>query len=105
MAVQQGASPAALVELRLRKGYQLIAALRCNLIFVRSEEFHKVGIVDNSLEAMRADVPGSIFSGFDGTLFNTVGGLHWRHKSVKIASDGLQVLPAEKRRYREGRGS
>ena len=101
IAQRQGCSAAALVELGLRKGYQLVCALSCNLIFVRAEEFGKFGIADNNLDAMRVDVPSSIFSTFDGTLYNTLGTMGGRYKSVPVEPDALQVLPEDLRRFRE----
>lgn len=93
MSIHQGSSAAALVELGKSKGYELAAALLCNLVFVRRTEFEKLGIADNSLEAMRPDVPGSIFCGFDGTIYNTLGRLGWNHKRVEVAQDGIQLVP------------
>ena len=47
-----GNSAAAFVELAKMKGYELVAALCVNLIFVAHEEFSKVGIEDNSLDTI-----------------------------------------------------
>jgi hypothetical protein len=101
LSINQGCSAAALVELGKQKKYELVCALRCNLVFVREEEFPRFGIADNSLEALRRDVGGSIFCGYDGTIYNTLGQLGWRHRRVKVAPDGLQLVPKAKRVFND----
>jgi hypothetical protein len=47
-----GSSLRSLVALGKEKGYELVAALGGNAVFVRQEDFNKVGIEDNSIEAL-----------------------------------------------------
>ena len=99
--IHQGCSLRALVELGKSKGYELICTTDLNGFFVVKEEFDKFGIEDNSIDAMHAPLnEGKIFHGYDGTIY-TVGmpRLIWTDRP--IASDELQVLPKEERRYGE----
>lgn len=102
--ITQGSSPAAIVELARRKGYELIAATGLNLLFVRSEHYGAFGITDNSLALMRDDsgVP-QIFVGYDGHVFlstaNELGSitLPWHRLALKEAD--VQVLPEHLQKY------
>ena len=47
---RMGSSALAMVELAKSKGYELVAHLVSNCIFVRSEDFPRLKIADNSLE-------------------------------------------------------
>lgn len=72
-----GSSPLAMVELGKRKGYELAAVTNCNCIFVVSEEFEKLGIVDNSLEYLRRGKVRDFalpMVTFQGNLYNNVFG-------------------------------
>ncbi len=51
-SVKRGCSLRALVDLGKRKGYELICVTRFNAFFVPRDEFPKVGIEDNSIDAM-----------------------------------------------------
>jgi len=53
--VMDGSSAAALVALAHKKGYELAAVTMANCIFVKSEDYEKLGIVDNSLDALWVD--------------------------------------------------
>jgi hypothetical protein len=114
---RQGASPASLVELGRRKGYELIATTYLNLLFVASEHYAAFGIADNSLALMRDDsgVP-RIFVGYDGHVFLSHGersgfislpwhGLRLKEPDVQVLPERLQKYPdeyspAEKRAFR-----
>jgi hypothetical protein len=70
MAVHQGSSLAAIVELASAKGYELVATTEVNAFFVREALLPLFDIPDNSLDALR---PGRehetrVFQLFDGTL-------------------------------------
>ncbi|GMR01645.1 MAG: hypothetical protein BMS9Abin19_1055 [Gammaproteobacteria bacterium] len=71
MSISQGASPASLVELGRKKGYELVAATMTNLFFVDKKYFSLFEISDNSLKNIRDDysVVTHIFNGYDGTVF------------------------------------
>ncbi len=71
MAVNQGCSLRAAVELGRKMGYELICVAEWNAIFVVCEEFEKFGILDNSLDAMHLGFcDAKYFQGYDGTLFH-----------------------------------
>jgi hypothetical protein len=100
----QGASPASLVELAKRKGYELIASTYLNLLFVTSEHYAAFGIADNSLALMRDDsgVP-RIFVGYDGHVFLAHGersgfiSLPWH--GLRLKEPDVQVLPKRLQKY------
>jgi hypothetical protein len=54
-ALNQGCSARALIQLGNEKGYELAAGRKTNGIFVVTEEFGKLGIVDNDIDSMRVD--------------------------------------------------
>ncbi len=97
--VTHGSSPASLVELACRKGYQLVACTSTNLLFVVAEHFGAFDIADNSLAVMRddSDVP-QIFVGYDGHVFlsqaSRLGSiaLPW-HNELELKEAGVQALP------------
>lgn len=69
-----GASPRALVELGERKGYQLAAVTEYNLIFVLNEDYVKLKLPNNNLNAMMKkgnDFDNTWYQSFDGKIFNT----------------------------------
>lgn len=70
-SVNQGSSLLSLVKLAKSKGYELVAVLPCNALFVRNEYFSLFDIVDNSPEKLREDNTSitNIFVGYDGTIF------------------------------------
>src|SRR5260370_16320657 len=70
LGVTHGSSAAALIELARAKGYELICAMTCNLIFVESCYFALFNISDNSLAVMRDDsgTPQPFFL-YDGPVF------------------------------------
>jgi hypothetical protein len=98
-ALNHGCSLRAVTELAKNKGYELAATTRVNAIFVTKSEFSKLGIEDNSIDAMYfADFTTELFQGYDGSLF--VAGhdmLIWHGK--KIAQEALQIIPKSLRKY------
>jgi hypothetical protein len=103
-SIGQGASPASLVELGRRKGYELIASTSLNLLFVASEHYAAFGIPDNSLALMRDDsgIP-RIFIGYDGHVYLSHGkrsgfvSLVWH--GLRLKESGVQVLPERLQKY------
>jgi hypothetical protein len=101
LAVNQGCSLLALVELGRKKGYELACVTDSNAVFVDAADFPALGIADNSIDAMafpRCDA--KYFDGYDGTLFH-VGShkLHWV-ADARFGAEDLQILSPEQRRYR-----
>jgi hypothetical protein len=65
-----GSSARALLELGKRKGYELICVTGCNLIFCACEEYKKIGIKDNSLDALWLNAgTGCLFSTICGDVY------------------------------------
>jgi hypothetical protein len=98
-ALNQGCSLAALIRLGREKGYELAAVTKTNGIFVLAEDFPKLGIADNDIDALRCDDGPRILFGYDGTVF-TAGLDYLPWTSVKLDPEDLQVLPKALRRYR-----
>jgi len=65
-----GSSSRALVELAREKGYELVAHLVSNCVFVAREEFPKLGIEDNSLDTL-------FTSPFVPTVVSDLDGVHY----------------------------
>ena len=101
---RQGASPASLVELARRKGYELIATTEVNLLFVSSDHYGAFGIVDNSLALMRDDsnIP-HIFVGYDGHVFlsqsNVLGAIAFPWHGLTLKEKNVQVIPKRLQKY------
>jgi hypothetical protein len=103
IGINQGSSLRALIELGKMKGYELAAVTRGNGLFVVEEEFAKLGIADNDIDAMFFPPrDGKYFDGYDGTLYH-IGSprLHWQ-KNAEIGIDDLQVLWPAERIYKPG---
>jgi hypothetical protein len=97
--LNQGASLLALIRLGKKKGYELACVTASNGIFVRADDFPKLGIADNDIDAMRCDDGPRLLLGYDGTVFTTgLDYLPWTH--VKLDPEDLQILPKALRRYR-----
>lgn len=100
MAVFQGSSLRAFVELGKRKGYELVCVSHGNAFFVVKELFSKFCIDNNSIEELHKDhsYETRLFQLYDGTL--CIAGcdrLIWHNIPIDIKK--LQVLPARNRRY------
>ncbi len=64
-----GCSLLSLIALGKTKGYELVCTTNYNGIFVRSEDFDRFGIEDNSIDAMHSPLmDGCIFHGYDSNL-------------------------------------
>jgi hypothetical protein len=92
MAINEGCSLAALIELGKSKKYELVALTNGNAFFVVEEEFEKFKIKDNSIHAMRLDRPNFIFNCYNGKVYNTLPRLAWYGKHVPMFPDSLQLL-------------
>jgi hypothetical protein len=103
LEINQGCSLRSLVELGKSKGYELAAVTPLNGIFVAASEFQKLGIVDNSLDAMSyTATDAKCFDCYDGTMYHVgFNKLHWV-KGVTWAADQIQVLDAAKRTWADG---
>jgi hypothetical protein len=101
---RQGASPASLVELARRKGYELIATTELNLLFVASDHYAAFGIADNSLTLMRDDsnIP-HIFVGYDGHVFlsqsNVLGAIAVPWHGLELKENDVQLIPERLQKY------
>lgn len=104
IAVNQGCSLLALVELGKAKGYELACVTALNAIFVRTDDFGKLGIADNSIDAMFCPLyEPKLFYGFDGTVYNIFNRPQWVLKNVKVSPTQFQLLaPEVRRRYAGG---
>jgi hypothetical protein len=103
LLVNHGSSLRALIELGNKKGYQLAAATPWNAVFVRSDLFPKIGIADNSIDAMyRPAFEMKLFQAMDGTLFLR-GCQMLVRQEYRIGDEDLQILPPQLRGVRVGR--
>lgn len=100
MAIHQGCSLRALIELGKRRRYELVATTNCNAFFVPDKLFPKFNISDNSIDAMRANVTGRIFHTYDGTVYNKMRPLQWAGRGAPTpAIDQFQILTQEQRTF------
>ncbi len=68
--VNHGCSLLALVTLGKQKGYELVCCTSTNAFFVRKEEFHHIGLSNNSHWNLYEPIcDGRIFQGYDSTIF------------------------------------
>lgn len=101
MSVAHGSSLRAMVELGKEKGYELVATTLYNGFFVRSEDFEKFGIADNSIDAIHTldGHESFFFQLYDGTVVLAgCSQLIWQ--GIPISIEDIQVLPRALRKYR-----
>lgn len=94
MAVHQGSSLLALVNLGQKKGYELAAVTDLNAIFVEQSVFDALGFKDNSVDRLRPvnRFATRLYQLYDGTLvLDGCQRLIW--DGVPLAPEKLQVLP------------
>jgi hypothetical protein len=97
--LNQGASLLALIELGKSKGYELAACNHINAMFVLAEEFPKLGISDNSIDAMYEEfMTTEICQGYDGTIF-PAGHMMLTWHGLPLLQEDFQILPKALRRY------
>ena len=100
LAVQQGASLTALVELGLRKGYELVACTWLNAFFVQRADFAAFNIADNTPRGMGFDLRGDqMFYLYDGTIVKT-GEMILPWQGIRLDLEDLQILPRAQRVFR-----
>ncbi|MBT2298870.1 hypothetical protein J7E70_00185 [Variovorax paradoxus] len=98
-SLNQGASLRAMVELAQGKGYELAATTYTNAFFVLTEEFPKLNIADNSIDAIHeSHIEIQICQGYDGTLF-AAGHLMLNWHGIPLVQEDFQVIPAALRKY------
>ena len=93
-SVHQGSGVRSLVKLGTQKGYELVHCTEANAFFVDERFFPRLGIADNSLEALRDDRPWVtyLFTGFDGrVMVGGCGQLRWH--GLPFESRKVQQLP------------
>lgn len=103
-SINQGCSLRALTELAVKRGYQLACVSRANAIFVQDDDFAKLGITDNSIDAMfQSHRDGRFWYALDGTIFNVgIPEMHLRQgdrKTRQISSTQFQVYSDDERGY------
>ena len=97
-AINHGNSAFAIVNLGVKKGYQLVAVTNTNLLFVKNDLFSLFEIEKNSLDELRPinRFATRLFQLYDGTLvLHGYDMLCWQ--GIKINQEDIQVLPREKR--------
>jgi hypothetical protein len=97
MSVNEGCSLAALIGLGKLKGYEFCAVTTPNAFFVRQEEFPKLGIADNSIDAMRRSPIGRMFSGYNRKIYHTMSRMGWG--GGELAPDCFQKFPPDKQGF------
>ena len=86
-----GSSAAAMVELGRKKGYALVAVTETNLLFVTEEEFDKLQIWDNDLDALRKTTrlsDGRFFQTYDKRVILT-GFNHYIWEGTPFNKEGI----------------
>jgi len=97
--LSQGASLLAFIELGKQKGYELVATTYANAFFVLADEFNKIGIADNSIDAMYEPYMDiQICQGFDGTIF-AAGHMWLNWHGIALSQEDFQILPKSLRKY------
>lgn len=92
MALNEGCSVSALVELGKSKGYQLAAVTSANAIFVTDQEFTKLGIPNNNIHALRIDRQNYLWVAYNGKIYNTMSQPRWNFRHIDLHNDSLQYL-------------
>jgi hypothetical protein len=97
--LNQGASLRAFVDLGRTKGYELVATTPGNAFFVTKEDFPKIGIADNSIDAIHEPViTTEIAQGYDGTIM-AAGHMYLNWHGVALTQEDFQILPKSLRKY------
>lgn len=99
-SINQGASLLSLVELGKEKGYELVAVLPFNALFVRREYYPLFGLISNAPEVLRTnlDYITYLFSGFDGKIFLR-GGCRLLWHGIDLNEARVQQLPGFLQKY------
>jgi hypothetical protein len=101
-AVTQGASLLSLVELGKEKGYELVAVLPHNALFVRDEYYPLFQMESNAPEVLRTntDAITYLFSGYDGRVFLR-GSCRLPWHGMDLKESQVQPLPRLLQKYPE----
>jgi len=93
-SVQRGSGVRSLMKLGKEKGYELACCTEANAFFVDERLFPRLGIADNSLDALRDDRRWVtyLFSGFDGRVM-LAGCSQLRWHGLPYQSRKVQQLP------------
>jgi hypothetical protein len=102
IAINQGASLLALVEMAKEKGYELICVLPFNAFFVRQEDYARFGLTANDPQVLRTDrrQVTYLFSGYDGRVF-LQGSCRLPWHRIRLNESDMQLLPRSLRQYPE----
>jgi len=103
MAVQQGSSLLALLQLGKEKGYELVEVVNTNAFFVDAALVPALGLSDTSVTDLHpeTDCYTRVFQLFDGTLvLDGYKELMWHR--LPITHEAIQILPTGKRVYPAG---
>jgi hypothetical protein len=97
--VSQGSSLRAFVDLARTKGYELVATTPGNAFFVTAEAFPKIGIIDNSIDAIHEPaITTEIAQGYDGTIM-AAGHMYLNWHGIALTQEDFQILPKSLRKY------
>jgi hypothetical protein len=98
--VNQGCSVLSLFQLAKEKGYELIAVLPLNAIFVDARYFSRFEIADNRPATLRQDASAItwMFFGYDGSV-HIAGAKKLPWHNMPIDERRLQMVPRFLRRY------
>jgi len=97
--LNQGSSLLAMIDLAKQKGYELAACTYANAIFILKEDFPKLGISDNSIDAIYEEyMTTEICQGFDGTIF-AAGHMWLTWHALPLTQEDFQILPVALRKY------
>lgn len=100
MRINQGSSLLSITKLGKEKGYELVAVVRGNAIFVNSKYFSLFGIEDNSVDVMQIhDSITYIFNGYDGTVFVRGSCKLGGHAGILYRESKMQLIPKWLRKY------
>ena len=96
MSINQGSSLLAFIELGKQKGYELIATIGQDALFVVKELYSKFNIPDNDIHKMKRDPGTRIWQTYDGTIYTSnFSRLGWKQRDID--HEELQVLPKSER--------
>lgn len=99
--VKQGSSAKAIARLAREKGYALVAATACNLIFVDARYMHLVCPIEATLEDVnpQGNHPQYIFTGYDGTILSNKEEIVLNWHSLPVPISKIQFLPRGLRKF------
>ena len=95
-SIKQGSSAKALNRLAESKGYKLVAATICNLMFVRAElaSFVRSPLPTLDDVNVQGNDPQYLFVGYDGTILSNKDSVPLPWHDLEIPIENIQFLPA-----------